>query len=124
MATTRAVKTTTTMATKKVRATRARVTRAMTETTPREEGDDGHNNQLCTKATVVARTVVAMTARELRTAARAIMTGAKRVAAMTATMVTMTPNGNDDAKRQQRQQGPSNNNVDNCNGGGWESSLP
>ncbi len=32
--------------TKKARATRARVSRATAGTSPREEGDDGHNNQL------------------------------------------------------------------------------
>jgi hypothetical protein len=46
MATTRAVKTMTTRETKKARAMRARATRAMTEASLREEGEDGHNNQL------------------------------------------------------------------------------
>ncbi len=49
MLTARAVETSATGATKKVRGSRAtnvRATRVMTETSPREEGDDGHNNQL------------------------------------------------------------------------------
>jgi hypothetical protein len=57
-ATARAVKTTTTRVTKKVRAMMARGTRAMTETSPREEGDDGQNNQLSTKVATAVRTVV------------------------------------------------------------------
>ncbi len=56
--TARAVKTMTTRVTKKVRAIMARVTRAMTETSPREEGDNGHNNQPSTKVAAVVRTVV------------------------------------------------------------------
>jgi hypothetical protein len=117
-ATARAVKTTATMATKKVRGsrvTRVRVTRMMMETSPREEGDDGHNNQLGTKAAAMARTVMATTARAITTAARARVTGAKRAKAMTATtattamMATMAamvptatimPNGKDDNKNQ------------------------
>ena len=71
------------------RVTRVRVTRVMMETSPREEGDDGHNNQLGTKATAMARTVVVMTARAITTAARASATGAKRAMAMTATTATM-----------------------------------
>ncbi len=60
-ATARAVKTTmTTKATKKVRAMMARVTRAMSETSPREKGDDGHNNQLSTKVAAAVRIVVAI----------------------------------------------------------------
>ena len=50
---TRAVKTTAMRATKRVRGTRARATRAMTETSPLEEGDNGpppaarlHNDKL------------------------------------------------------------------------------
>jgi hypothetical protein len=59
MATARAVKMMmTTRATKKVRAMMARVTRAMSETSPREEGDDGHNNQLNTKVVAAVKTVV------------------------------------------------------------------
>jgi hypothetical protein len=57
---------TATRATKKVRgsrATRVRATRVIMETSPREEGDDGHNNQLGTKVAAMGRTVVAMTAR-------------------------------------------------------------
>ncbi len=54
-----------------------RVTRVMMETSPREEGDDGHNNQLGTKAAATARTVVATTARAITTAARATETGKK-----------------------------------------------
>jgi hypothetical protein len=62
MATARAVKTRTTRVTKKVRAIMARATRAMTEIFPREEGDDGHNNQVSTKlvAVAVVRTVMAI----------------------------------------------------------------
>jgi hypothetical protein len=117
-ATARAVKMTVMRATKKARgsrATRVRATRVMTETLPREEEDDGHNNQLGTKAAAMAKTVVAMTARVITTAARATTTGAKRamattartetmaMMAMTATMATMTimtPNGNEDKKNQ------------------------
>jgi hypothetical protein len=55
MATVGAVKTTTMRATKK---RRARATRAMAETSPREEGNNGHNNQLGYKAMAMARTVV------------------------------------------------------------------
>jgi hypothetical protein len=54
-----------------------RVTSVMMETSPREEGDDGHNNQLGTKAAATARTVVAITARAITTAARATAIGAK-----------------------------------------------
>ncbi len=54
----RVVNTTATRATKKARgsrATRVRATRAIMETSPREEGDNGHNNQLGTKAAATAR---------------------------------------------------------------------
>jgi hypothetical protein len=64
-ATARAVKTTTTRVTMKVRALMARATRGMTETSPREEGDYGHNNQLNTKAAAV-RTVVAIYGRQCK----------------------------------------------------------
>jgi hypothetical protein len=90
----RAVKTITARAMEKARGsrvTRVRVMRVMTETSPREEGDDGHNNQPGTKAAAMARTVVATTARAITTAARGMATGAKREMAtmvMTATMVT------------------------------------
>jgi hypothetical protein len=102
-------------ATKKARGSRAsrvRATRVIMETSPREEGDDGHNNQLGTKATATARTVMATTARAIMTAARAMATGAKMATAlaatmattamteMMATMVTMTPNSDDDYKNQ------------------------
>jgi hypothetical protein len=118
MATARAVKTTATMATKKargLRAMRVRATRVMTETYPREEGDDGHNNQLGTKAAATVRTVVVTIGRAITMAARVMATGAKRVTATmattatmgtmatTATMATMammTPNGDDDNKNQ------------------------
>jgi hypothetical protein len=66
----RAVKTMARRATKKARGlkvTRVRVTRVMMETSPREEGDYGHNNQLGTKVAATARTVVAMTARAIMT---------------------------------------------------------
>ncbi len=80
MATARVVNTTATRATKKARGSRAarvRVTRVILETSPREEGDNGHNNQLGTKAAAMVRTVVAMTARGITTAARATVTGKK-----------------------------------------------
>ncbi len=64
----RAVKTMTTRVTKKARAMRARAKRVMTETSPREEGDDGHKNQLGTNSVAMARTVVATTARVTTTA--------------------------------------------------------
>jgi hypothetical protein len=120
----RVVNTTVTRATKKVRGsreTRVRATRVIMKTSPREEGDNGHNNQLGTKAAAMARTVVAMTARAITTAARVTATGAKMamaLAATTATMammatmattvttammattVTMTPNSNDNYKNQ------------------------
>jgi hypothetical protein len=117
-ATARAVKMTATSVMKKTRGsrvTRVRVTRVMMETSPREEGDDGHNNQLGTKAAATVRTVVATTARAITTAARVTATGAKRAMAtmatkaMTMTMTTtvamvttatMTPNGKDDNKNQ------------------------
>jgi hypothetical protein len=114
----RAVKMMATRAMKKARGsrvTRVRGTRVMMENSPREEGDDGHNNQLGTKAAATARTVVATTARVIMTAARATLTGAKRAMAsmprmaMTATMATtaamvmtatMMPNGKDDNENQ------------------------
>ncbi len=55
-----------TRATKKargLRAKRVRATRVIMETSPREEGDNGHNNQLGTKVAATARTVVSTTAR-------------------------------------------------------------
>ncbi len=97
------------------RATRVRATRVMMETLPREEGDDGQNNQLGTKALAMARTVVVTTARAMTTAARAAATGTKRATAMMATKATMArmaiiaamatmarmmPNGADDNKNQ------------------------
>jgi hypothetical protein len=113
-----------TRATKKAsgsRAMRVRATRVIMENSPREEGDDGHNNQLGTKAAAMARTVMVTTARVITTAARATATGAKRataLAAMTVMMATIatmattvttammamrttvTPNGNNDYKNQ------------------------
>ncbi len=117
-ATARAVKTTATRATKKARGsrvTRVRATRVMMETSLREEGDNGHNNQLGTKVAATARTGVATTARAITTAARATATGAKRATATTATTATaammatmaamvttamMMPNSKDDNKNQ------------------------
>ncbi len=64
MATARAVKGMTTRVTKKVRAMMARAMRVMTETSPREEGDNGHNNQLCTKVAAKVRIVVASNERQ------------------------------------------------------------
>jgi hypothetical protein len=66
MAKARAVKTTTTRLMKKVRAMMARATRAMMETSPREEGDNGHNNQLSTKVAAAVRTVVAIYGRRCK----------------------------------------------------------
>ncbi len=120
----RVVNTTATRARKKARgsrSTRVSVTRVIMETSPREEGDNGHNNQLGTKVAVTARTVVATTARAITMSARATATGAKMVmasgattatmatmatiamtamTAMMAMVVTMTPNGNDDYENQ------------------------
>ncbi len=62
----------------RVRATRARAMKAMTETSPRKKGYDGHNNQLGTKAVAMARTVVAMTARATTMGVMATVTGAKK----------------------------------------------
>ncbi len=76
----RVVNTTATRVTKKARGSRAtwvRVARVIMETSPREEGEDGHNNQLGTKVAATARTVVATTARAITMAARATATGAK-----------------------------------------------
>jgi hypothetical protein len=81
LATARAVKTTAMRATKKARGARTmrvRATRVMTKTSPREEGDDGHNNQKGAKAVATARTVVATTARAITMAAKAMAIGAKR----------------------------------------------
>ncbi len=64
--TARAVKTRTTMAAKKTKAMMARVTRATMETSPREEGDDGHNNQLSTKVAAMVRTAVASNVRQCK----------------------------------------------------------
>ncbi len=44
----------------------ARATRVMTESSPKEEGDDGHKNQLDTKAVATARTVVASNGRRCK----------------------------------------------------------
>jgi hypothetical protein len=65
-ATARVVNTSATRATKKargLRAMRVRAMRVIMETSPREEGDNGHNNQLGTKVAATARTVVATTVR-------------------------------------------------------------
>ncbi len=66
MATARAVKTTTIRVTKKVRVMMARATRVMTETSPREEGDNEHNNQLSAMVAAVVRTVVAIYGRRCK----------------------------------------------------------
>jgi hypothetical protein len=83
----------------------------MTETSPREEGDNEHCNQLGTKAAAMARTVVVTRVRVTTMAAGAMATGAKRAMvmiammatmatmAMMATMVTMMPNSDVDAKQ-------------------------
>ena len=79
-ATARVVNTTTMRVTKKVRglrATRVKAMRVIMETSPREEGDDGHNNQLGTKAAATARAVVATAARAMATVARVMATGKK-----------------------------------------------
>ncbi len=104
-----------------LRETRVRAMSVIMETFPMEEGDNGHNNQLGTKASAMARTVVGTTARAITMAARATAAGAKRAtasvattataakmatmatAAMTATIATtttMTPNSNDNYKNQ------------------------
>ncbi len=86
------MKTTATRLTKKARGsktTRVRATRVMTESFLSYEGSDGHNNQLGAKAAATARTVVATTARGITMAARAVVTGAKRVMATMTTMATM-----------------------------------
>ncbi len=91
-ATARTVKMTAMRAMKKVRRSRAmgvRATRVMMETSPREEGDNGHNNQLGTKAVATGRTVVATTERTIMTAARETATGAKRATATTTAMMAM-----------------------------------
>jgi hypothetical protein len=65
-ATVRVVNMMATRATKKARgsrATRERARRVIMDTSPREEGDNGHNNQLGTKVAAMVRTVVATTAR-------------------------------------------------------------
>ncbi len=62
----RAVKTTTTRATMKVRAMMVLATQAMMETSPGEEGDNGHNNQLSTKVAAAVRTVVASNGRQCK----------------------------------------------------------
>jgi hypothetical protein len=53
-------------ATKKVRAMMARATRGMMETSPREGGDNGHNNQLSTKVEAAVRTVVGIYGRQCK----------------------------------------------------------
>jgi hypothetical protein len=91
LATARAVKTTAMRATKKAkesRTTRVRTTKVMKETSPREEGDHGHNNHLGAKAVATARTVVATTARTIKMAARVMATGAKRAMATGAKRAT------------------------------------
>ncbi len=75
MATARVVNRTAMRVTKKARGSRTmrvRVTRVIMETSPREEGDDGHNNQLGTKVVATVRKVVTTTARAIMTAARAM----------------------------------------------------
>jgi hypothetical protein len=78
MAMARAVKKTTTRAAKKVRAMMVRATRAMTETSPREEGDDGHNNQLSTKVVAAVRTVMAIYGRKCKVDSSGIQDGRRR----------------------------------------------
>jgi hypothetical protein len=68
---------------------RVRATRVMMETSPREEGDNGHNNQLGTKAVATGRIVVATTERAIMMAARETATGAKRATATTTAMMAM-----------------------------------
>ncbi len=90
-ATARVVNTTAMRVTKKARrlkVTRVRATRVIMETSPMEEGEDGHNNQLGTKVAATARTMVATTARAITMAARATAAGAKRATALMATMAT------------------------------------
>jgi hypothetical protein len=92
-ATARVVNMTATRVTKKARGlreTRVRATRVIIETSPIEEGDNGHNNQLGTKVAATARTVVVTTVRAITTAARAMAAGAKRATALAAMTVTAT----------------------------------
>ncbi len=60
------------------------------ETSPREEGDNGHNSLLGTKAVAIAMTVVAATARMPTGEKRATATGAKRAMAMMAAIAATT----------------------------------
>ncbi len=86
----RVVNTAATRVTKKargLRATRVRAMRVIMEPSPMEEGDNGHNNQLGTKAAAMARTVVATTVRAIMMAARATAAGAKRATTSAVTMV-------------------------------------
>jgi hypothetical protein len=71
-----------------LRAMRVRATRVIMETSPMVEGDNGHNDQLGTKAAATARTVVATTVRAITTAARVMAAGAKRATALAATTAT------------------------------------
>jgi hypothetical protein len=66
MAKARTVKMTTIRVMKKVRAMMVRATRAVTETSPREEGDNGHSNQLNTKVAAAVKTVVAINGRQCK----------------------------------------------------------
>jgi hypothetical protein len=74
----RAVKTLTTRAAKKVRAVMVRVTRVMTGTSPREEGDDRHNNQLSTMVVAAVRTVMAIYGRKCKVDGSGIQDGQRR----------------------------------------------
>jgi hypothetical protein len=85
----------------------------MTETSPREDGDDKHNNQLGTKVVAKGRTVVATTTTTTMMAKGQHQQGAKRamaMMAMTATAATlattamMMPTGNKDNKVKQQGQ--------------------
>ncbi len=50
----------------------------MTETSPREEGDDGHNNQLSTKVVAAVRTVMAIYGRKCKVDSSGIQDGRRR----------------------------------------------
>ncbi len=89
MAMARVVTMTTTRGTKKVRAMRARATRAMMETSQREEGNDG-------PPPAITRTVMARTVRAMRTASRGMATAAITVM----TVAKMMQSGNKRTKQQ------------------------
>ncbi len=50
----------------------------MTETSPREEGDDGHNNQLSAKVVAAVRTVMAIYGRKCEVDGSGVQDGRQR----------------------------------------------